>query len=591
MCQSPSPNEAPSTPSVEPASAELEVLRQILLGQEKQQIQGLQQRLENLDLRAEDVSRVLPHSVALAVSRGPQLVTALTPAVESALKESVRRDPSPLVNAVFPIIGPAIRRAVAEAFNKLVQSLNQALDHSLSARSIRWRLEAARTGRSFAEVVLAHTLIYRVEQVLLIHQHTGLLLLQAQAPSIQSQDAGMVSGMLTAIQDFARDSFQVPAGETLQNLQVGDLNVWIETSPLLTLAAVIRGQAPLDYRAVLQTALENIHREQAAAIEAFTGDATPFELARPHLESCLQVRFAEPDRNKSSAPLVIGLGLVLVLLAAWVFLIARDNRRWTGYLERIKAEPGIVIVESGKRSGKWFISGLRDPLASDPMRFLPEFQIETNRVASRWEPYQALSDSMVLKRAAQSLKPPTDVSLRFQDGVLFATGAAPRDWFESARRRAVLLPGIESFNTADLIDATQAAISARQRAIEQTMVFFDDGARLAPGQEGLVETLASQIAGLGAEASRNGQRLRVSVIGHTDKIGSDDYNQRLSRQRADRMVEWLTARGVPAAWLVPAGVGAKEPWQTGGAEAGQTRNRRVTLRVAFENMPAIPPTP
>lgn len=66
-----------------------------------------------------------------------------------------------------------------------------------------------RTGASFAEVVLRHTLLYRVEQVFLVHRESGLLLHHLTAQSIAAQAPDMVAGMLTAIQDFARDSFQV----------------------------------------------------------------------------------------------------------------------------------------------------------------------------------------------------------------------------------------------------------------------------------------------------------------------------------------------------------------------------------------------
>ena len=57
-----------------------------------------------------------------------------------------------------------------------MQSFNHALEHSMSWRGLKWRMEAWRTGRSFAEVVLCHTLVFRVEQVFLIHQPTGLLI-------------------------------------------------------------------------------------------------------------------------------------------------------------------------------------------------------------------------------------------------------------------------------------------------------------------------------------------------------------------------------------------------------------------------------
>ena len=86
--------------------------------------------------------------------------------------------------------------------------MNQTLGRSFSAQGLKWRLEAWRTGKALREVVLLRTLVYRVEQVFLIHRETGLLLQHVSAgPRRASQDADMVSGMLTAIRDFVQDSF------------------------------------------------------------------------------------------------------------------------------------------------------------------------------------------------------------------------------------------------------------------------------------------------------------------------------------------------------------------------------------------------
>ena len=65
---------------------------------------------------------------------------------------------------------------------------------------------------SFAEVVLKHTLVYRVEHVFLIHRHTGLLIAHAASQDATSQDPQLVSSMLSAIQDFVRDSVRRTAG-------------------------------------------------------------------------------------------------------------------------------------------------------------------------------------------------------------------------------------------------------------------------------------------------------------------------------------------------------------------------------------------
>ncbi|NJN36331.1 MAG: hypothetical protein HC794_03820 [Nitrospiraceae bacterium] len=100
----------------------------------------------------------------------------LTPYVENGFVASIRKSPRTIVDAIAPIIGPAIRQAIARALQSMTQSFNHSLDESLSIRGLRWRVEAWRTGKPFAEVVLLHRLQYRVEQVFLIHRETGLLL-------------------------------------------------------------------------------------------------------------------------------------------------------------------------------------------------------------------------------------------------------------------------------------------------------------------------------------------------------------------------------------------------------------------------------
>ena len=60
--------------------------------------------------------------------------------------------------------------------------------------------------------MLKHTLVYRVEHVFLIHRHTGLLIANAASQDATSQDPQLVSSMLSAIQDFVRDSFAEQQG-------------------------------------------------------------------------------------------------------------------------------------------------------------------------------------------------------------------------------------------------------------------------------------------------------------------------------------------------------------------------------------------
>jgi outer membrane protein OmpA-like peptidoglycan-associated protein len=69
----------------------------------------------------------------------------------------------------------------------------------------------------------------------------------------------------------------------------------------------------------------------------------------------------------------------------------------------------------------------------------------------------------------------------------------------------------------------------------------------------------------------------VHVIGHTDSIGSDTYNQDLSERRARSVANYLAGRGVPDSRLQTEGRGEREPRDSNATAAGRQLNRRVEL--------------
>lgn len=74
-------------------------------------------------------------------------------------------------------------------------------------------------------------------------------------------------------------------------------------------------------------------------------------------------------------------------------------------------------------------------------------------------------------------------------------------------------------------------------------------------------------------------RTVVHVVGHTDSVGSDAYNQDLSERRARSVGDYLTGRGVPYDRLRTEGRGEREPRATNATEAGRQLNRRVEIFV------------
>ncbi len=570
-------------------------LRGLLLAAEHAQVLQIQERLDDPKTRAEDVGRVLAEAVAIRTGQDRGLTDSLLPTVEEAIAISVRRHPAVLADGLFPVMGPAIRRSIASTLAEMLESLNETLSRSFSRQGLKWRIEAWRTGKPFAQVVLLRTLLYRVEQVFLVHRKTGLLLGHVSAGVAGIQDADMISGMLTAIRDFVHDSFGGAESDALDAFRVGELAVWIEQGPLAVLACVIRGNPPLELRSTFAEAIEKIHRDQARALEEFEGDAAPFERSRPDLEACLksQKREGEAARARTArrfAPLMAGLAVVLVALGLWTFASVRRNGRWRSYLERLGAQPGIIVTGSGRRAGRFFVTGLRDPLAADPAGMLAAAKLEPREVVGTWKPYRALDPDIVTARARSFLAAPETVSFRVAGGSLLASGAAPHRWISEARGLARTSPDVTGYDDHGVTDTDQAKLDSVLKRLQSLRVFFARGsAEPSPGEADKLDQAAREIAGLPALATDAGRELRVEVVGRGDSEGSEEINLVLSRRRAERVLALLHAR-LPSASLAATGVGSGRPLVEERTEEDRQMNRSVSFR-AVESGAGTPVAP
>src|SRR5215469_115745 len=334
-------------------------LRELILAPEQDAIERLHHRVDDPLSRTEDVGSVVAEAIQLRRKQGGDeaLSSALSPTIETALRESVRKDPGTLADALFPVMGPAIRRSILETLRAFLESFNQVLDQSLSIRGLKWRLEALRTGRSFTEVALLHSLVFRVEQVFLIHKKNGLSLGHAVASSVAMQDPTLVSGMLSAIQDFVRDSFHTAQGQGLNRMNVGDLDVWIEEGPYAIIACVIRGIAPRDLRDRMAEVLENIHREYAEQLNRFEGDSAPFAKLNTELARCLELRYKEESQPRGFGFVYATAAIVFLVVASWLAWRTVQYRRWELLVNNLRAQPGFVITSFGRQSGRFVVRG------------------------------------------------------------------------------------------------------------------------------------------------------------------------------------------------------------------------------------------
>ncbi len=458
----PQPPPEAARPSSPPGDDQLELLRQLLLGKEQAQIKLLDEKVNDPVTRTQIISEVLPGAITQSVRQDKNLQAALMDTVVEIIRTSVKKDIKTFADALFPVMGPAIRKYIAESFKEMVQSLNTVLDNSFSRQGLQWRLESIRTGRSFGEIVLTHSLVYRVEQVFLIHRNTGLVIKHLCSDPDIVRDADLVSAMLTAIRDFVSDSFATPGGDSLESIQVGEFNVWIEQGPEAILACAIRGTPVEALRRQIREKLENIHGESSEELQEFNGDSAVLEHRLHDLDELLQTRLRQDKETSSGGspkPLLIALGVVLALLLGWWYLGHVEQSRLQGFARMLMDKPGLVVHPLQEVDGKTLISGLRDPVADDPVALLRETAIEPDSVLLDFEPYLSLEPEMLLRRAQTALQPPETVRMEIRDQVLHLSGCAPYTWIRLLAFDKATVPGIHGLDRSALVNADLAALS------------------------------------------------------------------------------------------------------------------------------------
>ena len=436
------------------ASDGLGELQTLLLAVERGRIGQLETLLLNHTERTLTVSDVLLEALVERSGRDAQFARAMRPLVEEALRLSIKKTPLTLAEIIFPILGPAIRRTVAHSLAAASASLSRAIDQTLTLQAIGWRLEAARTGRSFGEIVLLRTLEYRVELAYLIHRETGLVLLSEGLVGTNAPDAGLVSGMLTAIRDFAQDSFDTK--ENLDQFQLGELTVHVETGPLAVLAVVVRGSPPQELRDRLAQLLENIHQRSNDALREFDGDSSPFEINRDDLTELLVAAYrgARAPKTVASKPRhlprwvapLIAVSLIAVG-AALLITSLRERARWDEFIFALRGTPGVVLTDVSHQNGIWRLEGLRDPLGVSIGHLLRARGLPVAQLRSNLRPFASLEPVFILKRANAALEPPSTVELRLSNnGVLSASGSAASTWVARAKVMVTALAGVTRFN-------------------------------------------------------------------------------------------------------------------------------------------------
>jgi OOP family OmpA-OmpF porin len=145
-------------------------------------------------------------------------------------------------------------------------------------------------------------------------------------------------------------------------------------------------------------------------------------------------------------------------------------------------------------------------------------------------------------------------------------------WRDANWTPATAAPGCDGAVAAPVAAAPVAAKPAASKVTFAADAFFDfDKSVLKPAGKAKLTDLVAKIKGINLEV--------IIAVGHTDSIGSDAYNQKLSVRRAEAVKAFLVSKGIEKNRIYTEGKGEKQPVADNKTKEGRAKNRRVEIEV------------
>lgn len=570
-------------------SDDLERLRALVLGND------YKQAIEDVAKKGftQSVSDVVSEALVLRGEKDSSVTETLTPVINSTIKESVEKNPQTIVNIIHPIIGPSIRKAVSTAVLDLLLSINEIVERSVGVNSIKWRFEAWRAGMPYTQYVLLKNIKYRVDQVFLINKSSGVLMSSVSNELYFDEDSDLVSSMLTAINDFVIDSFQISSDGSLERIRFGDRVIQINVGQKTILALAVTGMVTRKLKEKATKTLEEIEREHKNIINAFDGNTESMVTVMPLLESCLlEEKFKKQEKNKKPWIAII----IILLFVSWFgynwFKESQIKKETNRIIQQISQKPGFIVLDHFHDNEKLNIKLIQDPSVNppEPQNFETfnlikpvEFNISYSNILQRevWMTY--------LNNHYNFLEKPT---LNLEKKLLIINGKIKQDEWLKLKQDQNIKNVINKINVLDYQivipenknDIELKLISKLKKEINNTQFFFKSNeSELKDEEKNKLVSLSNNISQLQSLLKKRNLSIgQLLVLGYTDGIGNKTTNINLGKKRAEYIANYLIQQGIPEKIIDTYSMTnqANQP-------LSQEKQRRVDITIVNEDIKAI----
>jgi len=222
-------------------SDKLELLKKILLNDEKEATAGLAEQVAELSRIVTDeeeiAKRVNPLMDKKIDTFVKEMPLKISPVITKALKNEIKNSQDAVIEVLFPIIGKLIKKYIAREIELLNEKINKQLRETFSFKN--W-LKSKEENEKIVNNAFVATHKPELIQLLVVDKESGILKASHTSKSIETMDEDLIAGMLTAIKSFVEDAFS--AGEqTLETISYEFYTLHIQNFHKYYITAVING--------------------------------------------------------------------------------------------------------------------------------------------------------------------------------------------------------------------------------------------------------------------------------------------------------------------------------------------------------------
>ncbi|TYQ26911.1 OmpA family protein [Pseudanabaena sp. UWO310] len=318
------------------------------------------------------IADLLPNAISEQIRNSPeQIAKALGPEVGAAIREQIRIDRDEIVDSLAPEMGSAIKRqidlerdamvdalypvignTIAKYFAEAIRSINEKVEQTFSLEGLQRKMRAKIRGVSEAELILKESVPFEVQAIFLIHNLSGLVIIDIQQSDLYSHanpiDADMLAGMLTAIRSFASECISRSERTTeLDAINYSGSKILLEVAGYCYLAVIIEGEPDLKLVTKIRDVFGQVVQVHGESFKEFDGDTS---LIDPEIAIALKTLMAVEEPKDPNKPLK-GLILMGLAIAALIFIpigmyqsqSIRDRQIEAKILEALAATPELAV--------------------------------------------------------------------------------------------------------------------------------------------------------------------------------------------------------------------------------------------------------